>query len=1366
MNLKKKKYQLIKKIYWDKQVDDFYQKFQKSHPGYASKNKFKTLQYIARLNSASHRQRALSNVPLPSNEKDFRKTARTNFKYYEPKEKRCSAQKLTEKLSQYDIISFDIFDTAIYRKVEFPNDVFVIMASEIGHNDFVSIRKNAESTARDIKFRESGTREIVLSDIYNILEERYGIGKKWAEREIELELELSVPNPYILQVYNALKKSGKTIIFTSDMYLPKHAIEKMLEKNGYKGYHHFYLSNECALRKGDGTLQQQLIKDFPKKKIIHIGDAIGGDYEKSLEAGIDAVYNPDSKMQEREPNMDNLAGSFYRSLVDNTINNGTWNENLHFEHGFRVGGILSAGFCDYINQIAAEKNVDKILFCARDCEILWKIYNEAFKKFNNEYIVISRYAIMGVTSERYLYDWANRYILRYANQCRSTKTIETVLIESGFSYLVNYLEEDNIDRFLFPSAIGRKVLERFIFHHFDVIKEHTESSKNAAIAYYKQVLGSSKNILIVDIGWSGTCITALKYFIEQHFSDNIESISGALMCTSRGKALTNSTSDGSIQAYVYSPLQNMDLTRFMMPAKTPAKQQDLLHMPLEYMYTSASRSVVRYLENADGGIDFEYTSYEPSNKEEIHSMQAGMMYFVKQYREFTKPFSQYIDISPYVAFGPLMKAVQHPDYCYEVYRNFTYDALSAPFAENVTDKKFGELFDNITSAPTVVSADNAKKKILCITPELIYTGAPRSLLRICKVACSLDYEPVVWSAKPGPFINEFEANHIKVQIVPESDLQKKNVTDSLKDFEMAICNTIVTDKYAKLLSYHLPVVWYIREATNIMDFCRNNPERLFTLKHSKALCCVSDYAAKAIGQFTNNKIRVVHNSVEDETDMALPYTVGSDDKVKFVQFGTMEYRKGYDVLLAAYKLMPKEYQEKAELYFAGGFINSGSPYCSYLFSNMENEENVHYLGIVKGERKKIETLSQMDVVVVASRDESCSLVALEGAMLSKPLIVTENVGAKYMVGNDNGIITKTGDADSLKASMMHMIDHKNQLAAMGTASRAYYEKYASMESYTEAVKQLIELGQSKNTLEFKCKVQQVKFLNSSFYQKVSAFFEKQKTKGMRNEKVIVSLTTHPGRIKTVHTCIESLLNQRCKPEKVLLWLSKEQFPNMENGLPKKLLTLTKNNQFEIHWTDDDLKPHKKYFYAMQEYPDLPLIIVDDDVVYDEMLVGKLMNSYRKYPHSISCMRANLMMFKPDGTFRPYENWIMDYKMLLDTPSYQLLPTGVGGVLYPPKSLPDIAFNKRAIEETCLLCDDLWLNILTTHTGYNTVIPRDYCTYMTIEGSQEVALWRSNVRQNNNDVSLKNILSYYDEHIGDASKLIETIRTDRFSPIKK
>ncbi len=1351
-------------LFLDKQVEDFYYSFQKKNPGYTKNHKAKTVGYIMKLNRAQHKQQSLKDVSVPKDaialsiEKKMQ-----SIRYFASDTKRKTVDELYEVLQEYDVISFDIFDTALYRKVEFPNDVFLIMASEIGYNDFPNIRKRAEDEARRLKEISNGTREVVLSEIYDVLDQKYHIAPKWQEREIELELDLAIRNEYIYTIYQKLCDAQKTLIFTSDMYLPKAVIEKLLKNNGYERYSKLYLSNEYNLRKGDGSLQKILLKEYKDKKIIHIGDSQSSDIDKSLEVGLDAIYNSKPNMDYREADMDNIAGSFYRSIINNNLNNGLWDKNLHFEHGFRVGGILTVGYCKFLNNLADRKNIDKILFCARDCEIVWKVYNKYFKQYENDYVEISRHSIMNVTAERYLYDLTNRSILRYAEQVKSSKTIEDVFVESGYAYLVEYLENDDIDKYLFPVALDKKKLNTFIFNHKDIIAEYNKNSVAAAKKYFSTIIGDAKNILIVDIGWTGTCISALKYFLEEHFPERDLNITGALMCTSRNNQITNDVLNGTINAYIYSPVRNLELARYMMPAKTSAREQDLLHMPLEFLFTSAKQSLAKYSLNENGEVIFERARYKSENTNEIEDMQDGIIYFAEIFSKIE--YMKNLQIPSYVAFNPLKESINQKKYCYAVYKNFTYDAFAVPFVENGKTEKFGELFD-IQFNESEVERKDKRREILFVTPELIYTGAPRSLLRMCKVAKQLGYYPVVWSAKPGPFIKEFEEALIDVKIVPENKVFNKSTVEAIKKYDMAVCNTIVTDKYARICSYYIPTVWYIREATNIPDFIRKNPERAFTLKYSKNIYCVSDYAAEAIQKYTKNKVSVIHNCVEDEVDMALPYRVGSNNKVRFVQFGTIEYRKGYDVLLAAYLAMPKEYQEKAELYFAGGFINSGTSYCDYLFSEMDGKDSVHYLGVVKGEKNKIETLSSMDVVVVASRDESCSLVALEGAMLSKPLIVTENVGAKYMVHDDNGIVVKTADVDSLKNALMKMIDSKNQLYHMGVSSRKYYETLASMESYTRDMEKLFLMTRQKNTIQLKVKGFWNRVLNNRKRRNLVWNLEKRKSYKKKKYKanVIVSLTSHPGRILTIDQCIKSLLEQTVLPQKILLWLSQKQFPTLEHGLPKKLLKMLEENAavFELRWTEDDLAPHKKYYYTMKEYPEFPIIIVDDDVIYDTTLVEKLMESYKKYPDCVSCMRANLIMFKPNGELRSYNGWLKGYTILLDQPSYQLLPTGVGGVLYPPKCLPVEAFDSNVIKETCHYCDDLWLKVMSVHNGYRTVVPSNYCAYEEIDGTQDVALWRKNVDRDNNDISMEKILNYYDSAMGNKQELLRKIRKDRFS----
>lgn len=1292
--------------------------------------------------------------------------------YYENDDIRPSAEELAAKLMPYDVISFDIFDTLLYRKVEKPEDVFHLMSAEMGMSDFAYLRKRAEREARERKEKTAFTREVSLSEIYDVLWQDYHIEKRWMNREMELEFTLLFANPYMHQVYRILcmlsEQLNKKIVFMTDMYLPLDVIRQMVEKNGYDRYDEIILSNEYGLRKGDGTLQQVLAEHYPNKKIVHVGDNLRADVEMTQAVGIEAVYNPDSHFVFREPELENIAGSFYRAVIQTQMNNGLWEKDLYYSHGFRVGGILAAGYCEFINQLVRKRGIDKILFCSRDCDILFRIYNRFYKRAETAYIMTSRYALFNIMPERYLYDLEGCYILRYLKLYRDSKPLFMIFQECGYGYLVDELEKYNLDRYLFPCAVDEKRLHNFIFHHAKTIQDHNAGQIAAAKAYFSEVIGDSRHVLVVDIGWAGSSVMALKYFIGEHLPEKNCRVTGALMCTNRNEITKNSIQFSETEAYVNTPFHNMDLTRFIFPGAPRSRSvtiMDKLHMPLEYLFTSTEPSLLSYCFDADGSVGFQFSDKKPPNPEQILSMQAGIMDFVEQYRSYAGDFYGRFTIPPYTAFMPLKAAIDHDRYSYEVYKDFLYDAMMPPYSDDVPPA-FSELFplEYKNFVPENMPEQKSGKQILFISPEMIYSGAPRSLLRMCKTAIWLGYGVLVWSIKNGPFTEEFRKIGISVRIVPEGEADSDLCRSQIEECDLAVCNTIMTSRFAEICCQYIPTVWYIREATNIPDFIVNHFEREYLLKKSLDIYCVSDYAQKALESFTENPVHVVHNCVEDETDLAQPYIPGSGDTVKFVQFGTMEYRKGYDVLLAAYQNMPKNYKEKSEVYFAGGFINSGTPFCSYLFRQMEGEEHVHYLGLIKGEEKKIHTLSGMDVVVVASRDESCSLVALEGAMLSKPLIVTENVGAKYMVSQKNGCIVKTGDPDSLMHAMMQMIDGKEKLKTMGEASRRKYEESAGMESYMESMRKLYALSQQKNKKSFEAVKKRNRFVFSPEEKELNRRQTECSSLSVSecDSDVIVSLTSHPKRIAGADICIRSLVNQTVKPYKIILWLSKEEFPEKEADLPPQLLFLYHDcSYFEIRWADGDLKPHKKYFYTMQEYPDRPVILVDDDAVYEECLVERLLYSYRQFPDCISAMRANLMMFQKDGNFMDYEGWIMDYKLLPDIPSTQLVPTGVGGVLYPPGLLPKETFDASAIRENCLFCDDLWLKIMASHAGIKTVVPKKCCKEKLIEGSQDAALWRINVRGDNNDESLKRILRYYDAHIGNLPVLMSWLQKDRF-----
>lgn len=255
---------------------------------------------------------------------------------------------------------------------------------------------------------------------------------------------------------------------------------------------------------------------------------------------------------------------------------------------------------------------------------------------------------------------------------------------------------------------------------------------------------------------------------------------------------------------------------------------------------------------------------------------------------------------------------------------------------------------------------------------------------------------------------------------------------------------------------------------------------------------------------------------------------------------------------------------------------------------------------------------------------------------------------------------------------------------------------------------------------------------------------KENENSFKKKKLIVSLTTFPARIDIVPLVIESIFLQSIQPDKVILWLAKSQFPS-EKELPNKLLE-QKNRGLEIRFCDD-LKPHKKYYYTLKEYQDDIIITLDDDVFYPPFLLKTLYNLYQEHPNCIACTRGHYITFDNNNQIKPYKEWITLRENRPIEPSELILPTGVGGVLYPPNTLDEEIFNKENIKKLCLKADDLWLKIMALKKGTKVVITREnFYKFITVNKTQTNALSHSNLDGGENDKQLAKILNYYEVDI--------------------
>ena len=245
---------------------------------------------------------------------------------------------------------------------------------------------------------------------------------------------------------------------------------------------------------------------------------------------------------------------------------------------------------------------------------------------------------------------------------------------------------------------------------------------------------------------------------------------------------------------------------------------------------------------------------------------------------------------------------------------------------------------------------------------------------------------------------------------------------------------------------------------------------------------------------------------------------------------------------------------------------------------------------------------------------------------------------------------------------------------------------------------------------------------------------------IRSERIIVSLTSFPKRFSTIHICLKSLLLQDEKPDRIIVWFGEDVREDMLTPEMREL----EEYGIEYRFVPGDLKPHKKYFYAMQEFPDAAIMTVDDDVVYPSDTISSLMKVHRANPGAVCARRLHVMKKDKEGNLLPYTKWKHDCRSGRK-PSMQLFATGVGGVLYPSCSIHPEAFDAGRIAELCLGADDVWLKCMEMRQGTPVVrVPCLLTEPPVIPEAQQSALNQTNVNAGGNDRYIENMFSLYPE----------------------
>lgn len=309
------------------------------------------------------------------------------------------------------VLSFDIFDTILWRRVPRPTDVFPIVCSRLKRAGacpdwlpdaaFRLMRITAEQAARR---RQGGLgSEVSLFDIWQEMPlSLFGASlDELVRTEVATEREFTVVDLDVAEILRTALKHGVQVIFVSDTYFTEEHLALLLDRPelGDLSGVRIFRSHEHGLDKSSGlfdiVLEQLRLKP---EQVVHLGDNLIADVEVPGRLGVRTVHYERvsahfAEVLEREQESMDSFGPFgarvtsgdgdfgLTSLRAKTLQSaptgGTSSSRAAWSYGAGVLGPVLTGFAEWVVE-RAHRDGRSVVWCPmREGTVLSALINNA-----------------------------------------------------------------------------------------------------------------------------------------------------------------------------------------------------------------------------------------------------------------------------------------------------------------------------------------------------------------------------------------------------------------------------------------------------------------------------------------------------------------------------------------------------------------------------------------------------------------------------------------------------------------------------------------------------------------------------------------------------------------------------------------------------------------------------------------------------------------------------------------------------------------------------------------------------------------------------------------------------------------------------
>lgn len=415
---------------------------------------------------------------------------------------------------------------------------------------------------------------------------------------------------------------------------------------------------------------------------------------------------------------------------------------------------------------------------------------------------------------------------------------------------------------------------------------------------------------------------------------------------------------------------------------------------------------------------------------------------LREVEEQLKPF----DKSAIYMIGRWGEFTSYDPYYPDNMRNFLYYDSPAPY------KMYAQNEQDFTLAPV---------NILLVSHLLNLSGAPIMMFYIAKYLKEIGYWVTVAAPTDGDLIDMYRSSGIPL-IIDTEILENSNTLQNLASpFDIVLVNTIVAWSAIPMLhKIRKPCIWMVHESNWGVEEVESNPDIKLAFGLADAIVFPANSTLQLYKNIQAREKRAIHYGLPNIADTSTSLDLSNSEKVVAVVVGSIEPRKGQDILAKSMLLLAPEVLEKLDVYCIGKVLIE--TFFEDLQRLAEPLDNLHFVDEIP-HQDVLSYISAADILICPSRDETGPIVVME-AMAYGKCVITTRVGsvAEIIEHSQDGILVDVDDASALAEGIKQIVTHPEQLNSLGKAARIKFEEYITIERYGEELATLIKRTLTKN----------------------------------------------------------------------------------------------------------------------------------------------------------------------------------------------------------------------------------------------------------------------------------------------------------------